>query len=201
MVTSKHGLSRLLSGRNRLSRLEKEQILDSVLAETAPRRRSRWWFAAVPAVAAALVLVLVLVPSGRGAQGDFTARGAGHALGAFEPTCAGGCMTGSKMLFDVAGTEGYRYFAAFSQRADGTVLWYFPSSDDATSIELAQQAGIGVLDRGIVIGREHPAGTYRVFGVFSTEPLTRQQIRERFDDVNVTAGPGTSVIERELVVR
>lgn len=201
MVTSKHGLSRLLSGRNRLSRLEKEQILDSVLAETAPRRRARWWFAAVPAVAAAVAIVVVLALPSQHEPAEFTARGSGHALAAFEPTCAGGCVSGSKILFDVAGTEGYRYFAAFSQRSDGTVLWYFPSSDADTSIDLAQQAGSGVLDRGIVIGSEHPAGTYRMFGVFSTEPLSRQQIRERFDDATVTAGPGTSVIERELVVR
>jgi hypothetical protein len=200
-VKSKPVISRLLSGRNRLSRLEKEQILDNVLAEVAPRRRSRLWFAAMPAVAAAVVLLLVLAPWRSREQGDFTTRGAGHSFGAFKPACAHGCSAGDKILFDLHGTTGYRYFAAFSQRADGTVLWYFPSSDDATSLDLSRQLGSGVLDHGIVIGSEHSAGSYRVFGVFSNEPLSRAQIRDRFDAERVTAGPGTSMIEQELVVR
>jgi hypothetical protein len=200
-VKSKLVMSRLLSGRNRLSRLEKEQILDNVLGEVAPERRTRWWFAAMPAVAAAVVLLFVFAPWRPREQGEFTTRGAGHVLGAFKPTCARGCNPGDKLLFDLNGTAGYRYFAAFSQRSDGTVLWYFPSSDSAVGLDLTQQLGSGVLDQGIVIGSEHPAGTYRVFGVFSNEPLSRRQIRERFDDHHVTAGPGTSVVEQELVVR
>ncbi|NVB81734.1 MAG: hypothetical protein HOV81_25290 [Kofleriaceae bacterium] len=199
MVKSKHGLSRLLAGRDRLSRLEKEHILDQVLAQTAPPRRTRWWLAAMPAVAAAVTILLVLAPWHR--EPEFAARGGNQAVGAFKPTCAHGCGTGDKIVFDLAGTTGYRYFAAFSQRADGTVLWYFPGSDADTSVELAQGLGSGVLDRGIVIGSEHPAGTYRVYGVFSTEPLSRKEIRDRFDDVHVTAGPGTSVVVQELVVR
>ena len=200
MLKSKLALSRLLAGRNRLGRLEKEQILERVLAETRPRRRSRWWFAAMPAIAAVVAIVLVLVPWRREGDDEFTARGAGSALGVFEPTCPRGCRPGEKILFDFSGTSGYRYFAAFSQRADGTVLWYFPSSEGDRSIDLAQHAA-GVLEHGIVIGAEHAAGTYRVFGVFSHEPLSRAQIRERFDPAGVTAGPGTSVIEQELVVR
>ena len=196
-------ISRLLSGRNRLSRHEKEQILDHVLGEVAPApRRARWWFAAMPAVAAAAIVLLVVLAPWRSRQADdFTARGAAHVLGAFKPTCAHGCGPGDKLLFDLDGTTGYRYFAAFGQRSDGTVLWYFPSSEDATSLDLGRQLGSGVLDQGIVLGREHAAGTYRVFGVFSNEPLTRAQIRERFDDQALTAGPGTSVIEQELVIR
>ena len=202
MVKSKLGLSRLLAGRNRLSRVEKEQILDSVLAQTAPRRRSRWWFAAMPAAAAAVAILLVIAPwHGREQGGDFTARGGGHVLGAFKPTCARGCTAGDKILFDLSGTQGYRYFAAFSQRADGSVLWYFPASDDEKSLDITHQLRSAVLDRGIVIGSEHPPGTYRVFGVFSDEPLSRQQLRDRFDVARLTAGPGTSVIEQELVVR
>lgn len=195
---SRHGLSRLLAGRDRLSRLEKEQILDQVLAQTAPRRRARRWFAAMPAVAAAVALVLVLAPKG---EPEFAARGGREKVGAFKPACAHGCGAGDKIVFDLAGTTGYRYFAAFGQRADGTVLWYFPSSDTDTSVDLAQGLGSGVLDRGIVIGGEHSPGTYKVFGVFSTEPLARKDLRDRFDEENVTAGPGTSVVVQELVVR
>ena len=194
-------IGRLLAGRNRLSRVEKEQILDNVLAEVAPPRRKRWLLAAMPAIAAAVIVLLVLAPWRTREQNDFTTRGAGNAIGAFEPMCAHICTTGAKMLFDLNGTTGYRYFAAFSQRADGTVLWYFPSSDEASSLDLAQQLGSGVLEQGIVLGSEHSAGTYRVFGVFSNEPLSRAQIRDRFDPARVTAGAGTSVVEQELVVR
>jgi hypothetical protein len=200
-VKSPHAISRLLAGRNRLSRPEKEQILERVLAEVAPRRRRRWWLVAAPAVAAAALLVLVLGPWRGREQPDFGTRGAGSARGVFEPSCARDCIAGDKILFDLHGTTGYRYFAAFSRRADGTVLWYFPTSDDAVGIDLSQHLGSGVLDRGIVIGGEHAPGTYRVFGVFSHEPLSRAQIRERFEPTSLVAGPGTSVIERELVVR
>ncbi|HEY5948476.1 MAG TPA: hypothetical protein VIV40_23425, partial [Kofleriaceae bacterium] len=201
VVKSKPALSRLLAGRNRLSRVEKEQILDHVLGQTAPRRKSRWWLAAMPAIAAAVTVLLVLAPWRSREPSEFTARGGGHAVASFKPACAHGCAAGDKILFDLDGTTGYRYFAAFSQRADGTVLWYFPASDDAQSLELAHQLGSGVLDHGIVIGSEHPAGTYRMFGVFSNEPLTRAQIRDRFDADSVTAGPGTAVVEQQLVVR
>jgi hypothetical protein len=190
-----------LAGRNRLSRPEKEQILDHVLAQSAPRRRSRWWLATMPAIVAAVTVLLVLGPWRGSEQGEFTARGGDHLLGAFKPRCAHDCAAGDKILFDLHGTIGYRYFAAFSRRADGTVLWYFPRSDDAKSLDLSRELGSGVLDHGVVIGSEHPAGTYRLFGVFSNEPLTRAQIRERFDAEHVTAGPGTSVIEQQLVVR
>ena len=202
-MKSKLAMSRLLSGRNRLSRLEKEQILDNVLGEVAPApKRMRWWLAAMPAVAAAVVVLLVLAPWRAQQQGsDFTARGGGQRLGAFKPTCAHGCRPGDKLLFDLDGTAGYRYFAAFSQRSDGTVLWYFPSNDEATSLDLSRQLGSGVLDQGIVIGNEHAAGTYRVFGVFSNEPLTRAQLRDRFDDKQLTAGPATRVVEQKLVVQ
>jgi hypothetical protein len=221
-VTSKLALSRLLSGRNRLSRLEQEQILDGVLGAVAPRKKLRWWFAVMPAVAAAAALLVVLAPWRGPPRGDdFTARGGGQALGMFTPSCAHqppqrrsallrapaqlgrahDCRAGDKLLFDLDGTVGYRYFAAFSQRGDGAVLWYFPSSDEATSVELPRQLGSGVLDRGVVLGGEHDAGTYRVFGVFSNAPLTRAQLRARFDDERRTAGPGTEVVERELIIR
>lgn len=200
-MKERRDLSRLLSGRPRLGRLEKEQILDTVLAEVAPRRQARWWLAVVPAVAAIVVVVLVLGPWRPRAADELAPRGGAHMLGAFKPACTRGCTAGEKLLFDLHGTTGFRYFAAFGQRADGTVLWYFPSDDSGVSIDLAQQPPGGVLDRGIAIGSEHPPGTYRVFGVFSSEPLSRAQLRERFDAARMTAGPGASVIEQELVVR
>ncbi len=192
----KFGLSRLLSGRNRLSQLEKETILEQVLTKTARRSRARWWMVTVPVVAAAAAAMLLVVRPWTGEHPDaFATRGGASAVAAFRPTCTRECKSGDKLLFDVRGTRGYRYFAAFARRADGTVLWYFPEG-----VDLETQPPGGVLDRGILIDREHPPGAYRVFGVFSFEPMSRDQIRERFDETRATAGPGTKVLEQELVV-
>jgi len=191
-VTAKHLIPRLLAGRDRLSRLEKEEILDNVLRASAPRR-SRWWLAALPAFAlAALVLVLALPRSG-GRGSEFTARGGGKPVATFAATC-NPCTPGGTLLFDTHGTTGFRYFAAFAKRADGTVLWYFPAESGA-SVDLVSQPTHGVLDRGIVIGPEHAPGTYRVYAVFSNEPLTRQQIRERFESGTLR------IVEQELIVK
>lgn len=58
-----------------------------------------------------------------------------------------------------------------------------------------------MLDRGIVVGPEHHAGRYRVYGVFSRAPFGRDAIRGAFDEVRLTAGPDTAVVVTELVVR
>jgi hypothetical protein len=189
----------LLAKQDRLSSVEKDEILDAVLAGSAPaKQRLRWWFGLVPAAAIAL---LVLVAPWRSERADLAARGGGQPFASFRPICSGECVTGQKITFDLQGTTGYRYFAAFSKRPDGTVLWYFPSSDAATSVDLVAQPTGGLLDQSIVIGDDHPAGAYRVYGVFSREPLTRAQIRTAFDESLRTAGPGTQVIETEIVVR
>ena len=193
--------ARLLSGRNRMGRQEKEHILDEVLGSVAPRPSRRWWFVALPALAAAAALILFVIPSKETPRDELASRGATRAVAALAVTCPGGCGAGEKILFDVSGTTGYRYFAAFSRHMDGTVLWYFPATDDGVSLDIASHTRDAVLDRGIVIGTEHAPGTYRVFGVFSMVPLTRVQIRGAFDETSPSAGPGTSVIEKELVVR
>jgi hypothetical protein len=194
-VSSDRLIPRLLARRDRLGRIEKDAILEAVLAGVTPRRRARWWLAlAAPVVAAAIVLV-VLWPR----HDDFTARGGTRAVATFKATCAGACTRGAKLVFDVYGTTSYRYFAAFAKRADGTVLWYFPAADGAS--EAIADSTHGVLEQGIVLGDEHPAGRYRVYGVFSTTPLTRSQIRERFDEATRTAGPGTEIAIVDLEVR
>jgi hypothetical protein len=189
-VTAKHLIPRLLAGRDRISRLEKEEILGNVLAASAPRR-TRWWWAALPALAIAAIVLLVVLP--RKPSDEFTARGGGKPVAAFTPSC-NPCKPGGTLVFDVHGTTGYRYFAAFSRRSDGTVLWYFPAAGGA-SVDLVDQPAHGVLNRGIVLGPEHAAGTYHVYGVFSNEPLTREQIRARFENNKL------HVVEKEVVVQ
>ena len=184
--------SRLLAGRDRLSRVEKDQILAGVLPAQASR--ARWFWLAVPALAA---IVLVVIAPWKTAD-EFTARGGTQPIATLHVSCATGCAQGSKLLFDLHGTTSYRYFAAFARRADGTVLWYFPSTDTATSEPISTT---GVLDRGIVLGAEHPAGAYRIYGVFSSTPLTRGAIRDAFDPAKLTAGSGTTVVPSDIEVR
>jgi hypothetical protein len=192
-------ISRLLSGRDQLSRGEKDAILDGVLADAAPARRARWGWLALPALALAGFL---LVPWRSSVpKQDFTARGGGQPAAVMQVTCASGCTQGAKLVFDVHGTTGYRYFAAFAKAGDGKALWYFPATDSATGLDLSAQPTTGILDRTVVLGPEHPAGTYQVYGVFSKSPLTRSAIRDAFDPTNLTAGEGTKVVSTDLVVR
>jgi hypothetical protein len=194
-------IPRLLAKQDRLSRIEKDEILDAVLASAAPaKQRMRWWFGVVPAVAAVLAL-LVIAPWRSESAPQIAARGGAEPFASFRSICSGECVKGQKISFDLQGTTGYRYFAAFSKRPDGTALWYFPSSEAATSLDLATQPKNGILDQSIIIDADHPAGTYHVYGVFSREPLTRTGIRDAFDDTLRSAGPNTAVIETELVVR
>jgi hypothetical protein len=186
-------VSRLLAGRDALSRVEKDELLDRVIAP--PPRRARWAWLALPALAAAAVAVLVVRPSH---DSDFGARGGSGTFAALHVTCSPACTAGGKLVLDVHGTTGYRYVAAFAKRADGTVLWYFPATDTATSVEVPAS---GVLDRSIVLGPEHVAGPYQIYGVFSNAPLARAAIRDAFDPVRMTAGAGTAVVREAMVVQ
>jgi hypothetical protein len=193
-MANRSQLPRLLAGRNRLGRDEKEAVLEEVLSAVAPRRRARRWFAlAVPALALA-ALVLWLVPRSQPAS-EFTARGGDAHVATFAPKCNGECTQGSKLLFDLQGTTGYRYFAAFAKTPDGSVIWY------ASGRDLTRELEHGVLVDAIVLG-DHQPGRYRVFGVFSDRELSRDAIRELFDDqgrARLTAG--VTVVEREVVIR
>ena len=191
--------SRLLGGRDQLSRPEKDAILDGVLADTAPSARARWGWLVLPVLALAAFLLVPWrssVPSG-----DFTARGGNQPAAVMQAGCATGCTQGAKLVFDVHGTTGYRYFAAFAKAGDGKALWYFPADDRATGVDLSAQPATGVLDRSVVLGPEHAPGTYRVYGIFSNAPLTRSAIRAAFDPKTRSAGEGTLVVATEVVVR
>jgi hypothetical protein len=195
-MANRSQLPRLLAGKNRLGRVEKEAVLEEVLAQVAPRHRARRWIAlAVPALAVA-VLVLWLVPRDREQPSEFSARGGSAQVAAFAPTCNPECTRDSKLLFDLQGTTGYRYFAAFAKTPAGRVIWY------ASGRDLARDLDRGVLVDAIVLGADHEPGRYRVFGVFSDRELSRDAIRELFDDAGrARAMPGVEVVERELVVR
>lgn len=203
-----HLMRRLLSGKNQLSRPEKDEIFENVLGQVAPPARSVWRLA--PALVLASVAALVLIPLAINnddedpTQSEFTARGQGSATGAFSMACADNsdaCQPGDKLVFDLSASSGYRYFAAFAKRTDGAVIWYFPESPGGESLDLHQQLQDGVLDRGVVLGSDHQTGRYQVYGIFSAQPLTRTEIKERFDLGATSIGSETSVLRQELVIR
>jgi len=204
-MSSKHLVARLLSGRNRLSRREKDVLFERVVAELAPRRRFRRP-AALLALAGAAAAILAL-PWVIGDHGDrsvdepFAARGAAPAdLGLVCAGPDGRCHPGQKLMFDLQGGA-YRYFAAFARRDDGTIVWYFPDSPTGHSLELAGRLSHGVLDRGVALDERHGAGHYQVFGIYSAVPLTRDEIKARFRPGAADLGPDSSVVTRELAVQ
>jgi hypothetical protein len=198
-------LARLLSGRDEMSRLEKDQTLEQVLRETGRspllRARRAWLVAAISAAAGVLVAPSVWH---RLAPGEFQARGAAPAA---TPTmtlrCLDGplggrhaCRPGGRLAFEVVPAGSARYFAAYAQRPDGAVIWYYPSKD-ARSLDLAEGAAHGLLGRAIVLGAEHVSGKYKVAGVFTTRAMTRGELKA---ELTRRAGQPreTVVVEREL---
>jgi len=207
----KYLTARLLSGRNQLSRIEKEAILQSVLdrvaaakapAESASRQRRRHavlWYGAPVALAAAGFAIFLLVRPSPPQPGEFTARGGAvsspkdpdFALRCIDERGPAPCRSGLRMLFVLSRDEAHPYFAAYAQHSDGTVLWYVPEQASAASIDVRIASKQDVLSTAIAFGPEHRPGSYRVYGVFSTTPLSRAAIRAA-----VSAGSSTSVVVR-----
>src|SRR5512132_3894373 len=105
-MANRSQISRLLAGKNQLGRVEKEAVLEEVLAGVAPRKHARRWLAiAVPALAAAALLLWFVPRSQRhdDRRDEFSARGGGAHVAAFTPTCNGACTQGSRLLIDLNG--------------------------------------------------------------------------------------------------
>ncbi|HUS63404.1 MAG TPA: hypothetical protein VMZ28_02635 [Kofleriaceae bacterium] len=200
-------IARLLSGRDRLGRVEKDAMLERVLSDTASPARA-------PRRVAALLLVGVAAAAGvflfvRGGASErpegsrFASRGAAAETAALRLSCRGGdtCAAGDELLLDLQGTRGYRYLAVFAQRADGAVVWYLPEADGGTSIDLAEHLRRGVLDRKVMLAADEPRGRQTLHAIYSTGPLTREAIRTRFQPGKRDLGPHTAVVSKELVLR
>jgi hypothetical protein len=190
---------RLLSGRDRLSRPEKDEILERILARVDRRgRRARRIGLAVGLAGAAAAIALMLARTDQDGGDEIAARGPDSAVAALAVGCDPGepaiCDRGDRLVFDLDGTAGFRHFAAFARGPGGVVIWYVDGAEIGDSVR------DGVLDRAVELG-DHGPGEYRVYGVFSLEPLGREAIRDRFVDGAADLGPGTRVITRELVVR
>ncbi len=185
-------LARLLSGRDRPSVLEKEQMLEHIEQEVereqaASRPRVALRIAAwgAPLAAAAALALWWFAPA---REPELAARGTAHAPQVAPPVAASlsvrclrsgapaPCRRGGALGFVLAGVGERRHFAALSVRADGTVLWYLPAPSER-SLELSPGAGEQAVERLIELGDEHAEGHYAVYGVLSDGPLTRAQVR------------------------
>jgi hypothetical protein len=204
-VSSKYLIARLLSGRNRLTRWEKDVIFARVMGKTAPRRTMRWPTLALGLAGAAAAFVLLpwgLRGHERAAEDGFASRGGASAAG-LGLVCSGQpssiCRLGQTLMFDLQDSH-YRYFAAFARRDDGRVIWYFPEAPTGRSVDLRERSSAGVLDRGISLDATHGAGRYQVYGIYSAAPLSRDDIKARFQPGSGDLGPETSVATRELLV-
>ena len=59
----------------------------------------------------------------------------------------------------------------------------------------------GVIDRGVLLGGDHPPGRYVIYGIFTHQPLTRQWLRAHFNDHAPRYGIDGEVVVREVEVR
>ncbi len=179
-----HELARLLSGRDRPSVLEKEEVFERVYARTraASMPRSRWAVLGGLTAAAAAAAVWLALPADRV---EFGARGAGESRPTLHVVCLetgrkGVCGAGGRLAFEIEGRQ-FQHVAVFARRQDGLVIWYFPESS-GTSPPVSGQGRSTLLRRGVQLGATQPPGDYEVYAVFSDEALTRDRIKAGLDD-------------------
>jgi hypothetical protein len=171
--------------------LEKEQILERVLAASAaPRRRFEWLWGTAAAVAFASALAIAVLPA---RDGELTPRGGAPGL---EPPLTGlagtargpelrvsclqagrpsACAPGATLAFEATAGAGFDYVALFGQRRDGTIVWYAPAPEGQSTRVGAEPK---VLAEGARLAAQD-AGELRVYGVFSREPLSRAALKAK----------------------
>lgn len=175
-------LERLLAGRDAPSVTEKEELFERIHARVQSEAGARRWL--VPALGAALsaaaaAVFAFLLPS---AAPEFQARGGSvDAPVELQLSCGReACRPGAKLSFSVRSAAG-GYFAAFARRGDGVIIWYFPDELGTTPAVPASETS-AVLARAIVLGPEHAAGSYEVFGVFTARALTQGELEQALGD-------------------
>jgi hypothetical protein len=144
-------LDRLLA-RGRLSRPEKERMLDAVTRANVPKRR-RWWpFVLAPAIPAIAALLLMVHR-----HDEFHAKGSPSVT--LEAGCVDGCRAGSTLMFRTAYVTQPSVLAAWSEDSHGMRVWYFPT--EAGEMPTVEPHGaIETLARGVRIGNEHAQSHY-----------------------------------------
>ena len=112
------------------------------------------------------------------ASTEFVARGGAGTPG-FGIKCVAGngkrssCTVGSTLVFDLSVPEPPLYFSVAAVSQSGVLVRYFPS---VTEKSLRIEKG-GIQQKGIQLGPEHAEGAWRVFGIFSPEPIKVQDVK------------------------
>lgn len=171
--------------------------MDTVITKTCPEKKQHTWASlwspvAVRILTGAVVVCAVAVPAfflvlKSEDNGGYTARGNAN-IHTFSVSCLGAekkdsCQHGDKLVFRVKTSDNKQYFSAFCRNeANGSVIWFFPSTADGKSLYLTDMTQDGVIQRGIVIDQAFEPGIFEVFGLFSATPLTRDDVRAAFEE-------------------
>lgn len=199
-------LVRLLSGKDRLSIIEKEQQFEQIWRRVQPARKSRigfWTALAAASSAATLALVLFFFYPTDRLEPEFTARGTEQTIPSFTLDCVdrespGICRPGSKLSFTLESTDKDSYFSAFARRSDNTIIWYYPDRA-GNGLFVSSSPDRLLLRQGIRLGQEQPPGKYEVFGIFSDHPLTRDDIKAALGH-DLRGNGSLKVVRRTLVI-
>lgn len=176
-----------LLARGRMSGAHHDDVLHHVLDEVAPKRRLRWLYVAVPAVSAALALVVAWPKGGELAVDDFRAKGraSGTALANplhIEVACdkeggrRGSCLQGGRLVFTVEGAGEGGYLHAWAEPrsgASGEHVWYFEGD---TAQKLAVSPECQTLPVAVRLGPEQTPGSWIVYAVVEPEALGRERV-------------------------
>ena len=205
---------RLLSGRKSLSIQEKERIIDVAVAKCSISRKKRFvdiiqkpFFIRVVLVS---MFLSILVPFfyfklySDSKEGEYRFKGDGEkpflSLTCVYNNKVRECTNGSTLVFKLRATKDRNYFSAFAKHGvSGTVLWYYPATENEKSLLVEKKRKNNILDIGIVLGDEHKPGAYEVFGVFSKRPYTREQLRSLFESDRFKKGDVLDLNENFIV--
>ncbi len=208
-------LNRMLSGNEGLSVQEKERMFETILSRSGdvaklkplPRLKGRLWIPALGAVAAAVLAAVLLLPAdpqGTLETDAFTARGGDNGFtGAFQVKCMTGgqerkgpCRLGDTLVFRIDPPDGASFFSTAALGSRGKLIWYL-SLDGKVSRPVE---GGGILDEGIVIGSDHVADNYRVFGIFSEDRLDKRLVRTAIESF-MEKGKGRPGVDAVILMR
>ncbi|MFW2388200.1 MAG: hypothetical protein ACN4G0_07685 [Polyangiales bacterium] len=165
--------ARLLRGQNTPSVIERERMSKEVLERVGAGRTKRSRFRiglAAAATTGAVALLFVALP------GELTPRSAGDGA-VLDALCqpGPGCRQGNRLVLRVSNHEGEQgYMAAFAQRSDGTVIWYFPEDESSRALPFRNGEW---MNRAVVLGPEHVPGDYDIHAVLSATPIDQGTVR------------------------
>ena len=112
------------------------------------------------------------------------------------------CRIGETLAFKLTEPTNQPYFASFAiHKVSKKVYWYYPTNEDGSSILIKDYIMRGVLTNGIRISSAHMTGEYRVYGIFSTAPLNRSEIREQLEGNGLKGTGDISLVELDLLIK